>query len=321
MIDITGAENRVARLMEDSLATRVTLRGDRIEIAGEAGEADAIAKLFSELIDRAQAGHSLDMHAVRSAIGNIAHEGRYVSPYGDDVVLDARGRKVRPKTLGQKRYLEAIRENVITFGIGPAGTGKTYLAMASALAALRDRQVNRLVFTRPVVEAGENLGFLPGTLEEKIDPYMRPLFDALFDMFEREQAEMLLESGAVEVAPLAFMRGRTFNDSFLILDEAQNTTPAQMKLFLTRLGFQSRMVITGDDTQIDLPHGQSGLIQARQTLSGIDGIAFCSFDELDVVRNPLVAKIVEAYARMEEKHAGNPLSYTGKTAPLDESED
>ncbi len=301
MIDITGAENRVAKLIEDSLATRVTLRGDHIEIEGEADEADAIAKMFSELIDRALEGRSLDGHAVRSAIGNIARERRYVSPYGGDVVLDARGRKVHPKTLGQKRYLEAIRENAITFGIGPAGTGKTYLAMASALAALRNHEVHRLVFTRPVVEAGENLGFLPGTLEEKIDPYMRPLFDALYDMLEREQAEMLLESGAIEVAPLAFMRGRTFNDSFLILDEAQNTTPAQMKLFLTRLGFRSRMVITGDDSQTDLPHGQSGLIQARRALADIDGIAFCSFDEVDVVRNPLVAKIVEAYAHMEEK--------------------
>lgn len=300
-VDLVGPGDQVFRLIEDSFDSSIALRGDVIQIDGEAVEADALAKLFSDLVDRARAGRPGDVHAVRSAIGHIKREGRYLNPYGDDVVLSAHGRSIRAKTLGQKRYLDAILDNTITFGIGPAGTGKTYLAMASALAALRRKEVRRLVFTRPVVEAGENLGFLPGTLEEKIDPYIRPLFDALFDMLEREQAEALLETGVIEVAPLAFMRGRTFDDSFLILDEAQNTTPTQMKLFLTRLGFRSKMVVTGDDTQLDLPRGVSGLKGLEGILGSVEGIAFCRFDEVDVVRHTLVAQIVEAYARAEAR--------------------
>ena len=299
MVELVGPGSQIAHLIEDSFDATVTLRGDRIVVAGEPNEADALAKLFSDLIDHVLSGRPSDVHAVRSAIGHIKGEGRYENPFTDDVVLTAHGRSVRPKTLGQKRYVDAIRANTITFGIGPAGTGKTYLAMACAIAALRAKQVRRLVFTRPVVEAGENLGFLPGTLEEKIDPYIRPLFDALYDMLEREQADALLENGVIEVAPLAFMRGRTFNDSFLILDEAQNTTPAQMKLFLTRLGFRSKMVVTGDDTQLDLPHGISGLKGIQEILGGVDDIAFCRFGDVDVVRHSLVAKIVEAYARAE----------------------
>lgn len=299
MVDLVGPKSQIAHLIEDSFDATITLRGDKVTVTGDPAEVDALAKLFSDLIDHVMAGHPSDVHAVRSAIGLIKGEGRYENPFTDDVVLSAHGHSVRPKTLGQKRYVDAIRANTITFGVGPAGTGKTYLAMASAIAALRRREVRRLIFTRPVVEAGENLGFLPGTLEEKIDPYMRPLFDALYDMLEREQVDALLQGGVIEVAPLAFMRGRTFNDCFLILDEAQNTTPEQMKLFLTRLGFRSKMVITGDDTQLDLPRGISGLKGIQGILGDVDDIAFCRFDEVDVVRHSLVAKIVEAYAKAE----------------------
>ena len=299
MVELVGEGSKIAHLIEDSFDATITVRGDKITISGSPMETDALAKLFSDLIDHVMSGHPSNIHAVRSAIGHIKGEGRYENPFNDDVVLTAHGRSVRPKTLGQKRYVDSIRNNTITFGIGPAGTGKTYLAMACAIAALRAKLVRRLVFTRPVVEAGENLGFLPGTLEEKIDPYIRPLFDALYDMLEREQADALLDDGVIEVAPLAFMRGRTFNDSFLILDEAQNTTPAQMKLFLTRLGFRSKMVITGDDTQLDLPRGVSGLNGIEGILGGVDDIVFCRFGEVDVVRNSLVAKIVEAYAKAE----------------------
>ena len=208
---------------------------------------------------------------------------------------------VRPKTAGQKRYVDAIRANTITFGVGPAGTGKTYLAMAMAVAALKRKEVGRIILTRPVVEAGENLGFLPGTLEEKIDPYIRPLYDALFDMTDMERARSLIEDGVIEIAPLAFMRGRTLNDSFIILDEAQNTTSEQMKMFLTRLGFGSKMVVTGDATQTDLPAGKSGFVSVRRILEGIDDIAFCDFTGADVVRHSLVAAIVSAYDRAAGK--------------------
>ena len=218
----------------------------------------------------------------------------------EDILLTYRGRAIRPKTAGQKRYVDAIRENTVTFGIGPAGTGKTYLAMAMAVAALKRKEVNRIILTRPVVEAGKNLGFLPGTLTEKVDPYIRPLYDALFDMTDMERARELIEGGVIEIAPLAFMRGRTFNDSFIILDEAQNTTPEQMKMFLTRLGFNSKMVITGDVTQVDLPHGYSGLKGVRRILEGVEDIAFRDLTGRDVVRHNLVARIVEAYERAAE---------------------
>ncbi|MDD7689629.1 MAG: PhoH family protein, partial [Ellagibacter isourolithinifaciens] len=217
----------------------------------------------------------------------------------EDILLTFRGRAIRPKTAGQKRYVDAIRSHTITFGLGPAGTGKTYLAMAMAVAALKRKEVGRIILTRPIVEAGENLGFLPGTINEKVDPYIRPLYDALFDMTDMERANDLIDSGVIEIAPLAFMRGRTLNDSFIILDEAQNTTPEQMKMFLTRLGFNSKMVVTGDLTQRDLPRTRSGLADAERVLGDIDDVSFCRLSGKDVVRHCLVAAIVTAYDRAD----------------------
>ena len=228
----------------------------------------------------------------------------------DDVLLTFRGRAIRPKTAGQKRYVDSIRKNTITFGVGPAGTGKTYLAMAMAVAALKRKEVGRIVLARPVVEAGESLGFLPGTLQEKLDPYVRPLYDALFDMTDMERGNSLIEQGVIEIAPLAFMRGRTMNDAFVILDEAQNTTPEQMKMFLTRLGFNSRFVVTGDASQKDLK-GASGLDHARRVLSGVDDIDFIDLDRNDIVRHTLVARIVDAY-NADAETGGKPAFQTDR---------
>ena len=218
-------------------------------------------------------------------------------------ILSSRGKNIRPKTVNQKNYVDAIDQNTIVFGIGPAGTGKTYLAMAKAVQALHRKEVSRIILTRPAVEAGERLGFLPGTLSDKIDPYLRPLFDALHDMLDPETVPKLMATGTIEVAPLAYMRGRTLNDSFIILDEAQNTTPEQMKMFLTRLGFNSKMIVTGDVTQIDLPGGNSGLKIAKEILSDVTDMKFCVLDSTDVVRHSLVGKIVDAYSKFEEKQA------------------
>ena len=298
---IVGATDELLHVIEGAFASRITVRGDTIVLEGDPLEVQQLTALFSDLIKLVEEGGMPDVDYVRRAI-ELLHTAEF-SPTAlrEDILLTYRGRAIRPKTAGQKRYVDAIRTHTVTFGIGPAGTGKTYLAMAMAVAALKRKEVGRIILTRPVVEAGESLGFLPGTLTEKIDPYIRPLYDALYDMTDMERANVLLENGTIEIAPLAFMRGRTLNDSFIILDEAQNTTPEQMKMFLTRLGFGSKMVITGDITQLDLPKGVSGLKSVRSILEGIDDIAFCDFTGKDVVRHSLVAAIVAAYDAAEGK--------------------
>ncbi len=299
MPSLCGVSDDVLRVIQDSFSARITIRGNRISISGDPAEVSSIASVFVDLIKSLESGATLTVDHVHRAV-DFVREGQYApGALRDDILLTYRGRSIRPKTLGQKRYADSIRKHTITFGIGPAGTGKTYLAMAMAVAALKRKEVERIILTRPVVEAGESLGYLPGTLAEKVDPYIRPLHDALFDMVDSERAAHLVETGVVEIAPLAYMRGRTLNDSFVILDEAQNTTPDQMKMFLTRLGFGSKMVVTGDVTQLDLPRGVSGLKSVRPVLEGLDDIAFCELSSRDVVRHSLVARIVEAYEKAE----------------------
>ncbi len=303
-VALLGARDEVLRAIEKGFPdVDVHVRSTTITITGEESRVDVVVLLLSELIDVARAGTPLTADAVERAISLLDVAARPAEVLADDV-LTAHGRSVRPKSLGQKTYTDAIEESTITFGIGPAGTGKTYLAMAKAVDALARKQVSRIILTRPAVEAGENLGFLPGSLTDKIDPYLRPLYDALHDMLEPEALPRLMAAGTIEVAPLAYMRGRTLNDAFVILDEAQNTSPEQMKMFLTRLGFGSKMVVTGDVSQIDLP-GQrpSGLLVVRRILDGVDGIAFCELGSADVVRHRLVGRIVEAYSRYEAQAA------------------
>ncbi|HST54812.1 MAG TPA: PhoH family protein [Solirubrobacteraceae bacterium] len=293
--ELAGSQDAVLRALEEHLDCRVFLRGNLLTLDGEEHETHAGERVVHELSDLISRGHQIGPGTIAAVTGALdAHE----SPARvlEDVIWRHRSLRVAPKTVNQKRYVDSIRANTITFGVGPAGTGKTFLAVAMAAAALARHEVNRIILTRPAVEAGERLGFLPGDLMAKVDPYLRPLFDALHDMLEPEKVSQHLERGVIEIAPLAFMRGRTLNDSFVILDEAQNTTPEQMKMFLTRLGFGSRMVVTGDVTQVDLPREQrSGLIVVGEVLDEVDGIEFVRFGGEDVVRHKLVQRIVEAY--------------------------
>ena len=299
VLQVTGPGDALLRAAERMVDAEVTLRGDQLQISGAAGEVELFARFFSWLVRRAQEGLPTTEADVERTISAMRGDGLDAASFKDEVLLAHRGRSIRPKTAGQARYIEAIRQNTLTFCIGPAGTGKTYLAMAMAVAALKRHEVGRIVLTRPVVEAGESLGFLPGTLEEKIDPYVRPLLDALFDMTDAERANALINQGVIEIAPLAYMRGRTLNDAFVILDEAQNTTPEQMKMFLTRLGFNSKFIITGDATQRDLPRRKGGLTDIERILGGVPDIAFIHLGHTDVVRHQLVGRIVEAYDAFE----------------------
>jgi phosphate starvation-inducible PhoH-like protein len=281
--------------LRDRLACTILLRGNRLTIAGNDVSVAEARAVVDELVELVETGQEIGPATV-DAVLNAIDQAENVQDVFGDVVWRHRGKQITPKTVTQKRYVDAIRGCTVTFGIGPAGTGKTYLAMALAVAALQDRQVARVILTRPAVEAGERLGFLPGDMLAKVDPYLRPLFDALYDMLDAERLNTYMERGTIEVAPLAFMRGRTLNDSFIILDEAQNTSPEQMQMFLTRLGFGSKVVVTGDVTQVDLPREQaSGLIHVQDILGSIDGIAFIRFGHEDVVRHKLVQRIVEAY--------------------------
>jgi phosphate starvation-inducible PhoH-like protein len=294
MARLVGPLNENLRLVEDAFpGARIIARGNEFTIDGE--DAILATRSVDELRLLLEQGHAVDVQVVHRTIDMVRADERPSEVLTSEVLRSARGRSVRPKTSGQKRYAEAIAANVVTFGIGPAGTGKSYLAVALGVQALQAKQVDRILLTRPAVEAGERLGFLPGDLMAKIDPYLRPLYDALYDMLGTEGARRLLEAGTVEVAPLAYMRGRTLNNSFIILDEAQNTTAEQMKMFLTRIGFGSKVVVTGDVTQVDLPGGRSGLVGLEKVLSGIDGLAFVHLGRRDVVRHRIVQDIVSAY--------------------------
>jgi phosphate starvation-inducible PhoH-like protein len=307
MVALLGAQDEILSGIERAFPrTDIHVRGNEITITGRHGDVALVERLVDELITVLGAGQALSLDAVERTVSMLRQQ---TSERPADVltlnVLSNRGRTIRPKTLNQKRYVDAIDEHTVVFGIGPAGTGKTYLAMAKAVQALQAKRVNRIILTRPAVEAGERLGFLPGTLTEKIDPYLRPLYDALHDMVDPESIPRLIAAGTIEVAPLAYMRGRSLNDAFIILDEAQNTSPEQMKMFLTRLGFGSKMVVTGDVTQVDLPDGtRSGLRIVREILEGIDDVRFHLLTSADVVRHRLVTEIVDAYGRWDEAQAG-----------------
>lgn len=302
-VSLFGSFDQNVKLIEDEYAVNVVSRGSDLKVTGEPENVSSAVRAISGLFTLINKGETLNEQNVRYVISlvNEGNEDKLASISADCICITAKGRPLKPKTLGQKKYIEAIRDNTIVFGIGPAGTGKTYLAVAMAVTAFRAKEVNRIILTRPAVEAGEKLGFLPGDLQQKVDPYLRPLYDALFDMLGVESFQKYQERGNIEVAPLAYMRGRTLDDSFIILDEAQNTTPEQMKMFLTRLGFNSKIVVTGDVTQIDLPDGKrSGLIEATRILRNIKDIAQIEFNEKDVVRHKLVQDIVKAYEKYEE---------------------
>jgi phosphate starvation-inducible protein PhoH and related proteins len=303
MVGLLGQRDELLRMVEDAFPVSIHVRGNEITVTGDGPETERVGRLFEELVVLLELGHELDRENLGRSIAMLKADQRPTEVLSVEVV---RGRKtVRPKTSGQKRYVDAVRESTITFAIGPAGTGKSYLAVALAVQALQAKQVNRIILTRPAVEAGERLGFLPGDVLAKVDPYLRPLYDALYDMVEPEAVSRLMERGTIEVAPLAYMRGRTLNDSFIILDEAQNTTAEQMKMFLTRLGFGSKAVVTGDVTQIDLPdgRGRSGLLAVRSVLEDIEGLVFVELGSGDVVRHKIVQDIVDAYERHESERA------------------
>ena len=302
-VSLFGSFDQNVKLIEDEYAVNVVSRGSDLKVTGEPENVSNAIRAINGLFTLINKGETLNEQNVRYVVSlvNEGNEDKLASISADCICITAKGRPLKPKTLGQKKYIEAIRDNTIVFRIGPAGTGKTYLAVAMAVTAFRSKEVNRIILTRPAVEAGEKLGFLPGDLQQKVDPYLRPLYDALFDMLGVESFQKYQERGNIEVAPLAYMRGRTLDDSFIILDEAQNTTPEQMKMFLTRLGFNSKIVVTGDVTQIDLPDGKrSGLIEATRVLRNLKDIAQIEFNEKDVVRHKLVQDIVKAYEKYEE---------------------
>jgi phosphate starvation-inducible protein PhoH and related proteins len=301
-LTLAGEHDAHLRILEDRLDCSLTLRGNVLMLDGSEEAVAKARNAVDELLVVIRSGRPVNAPIVDSLMDIAVNSSGSPSEVYGDVVWTHRGRQIGPRTLNQKGYVDAVRRNTITFGIGPAGTGKTYLATAMAVSAFSSKQVGRIILTRPAVEAGESLGFLPGTVSEKVDPYFRPLFDALYDMMDGEKLAALIEKGEIEVAPLAFMRGRTLNDSFIILDEAQNTSPEQMKMFLTRLGFGSKMVVTGDITQIDLPHSRtSGLVTVRQVLEEVPDIGIVQFDGHDVVRHKLVQRIVNAYREHDER--------------------
>lgn len=303
-VSLFGSFDENIRLIEAQYNVKIVSRGAEIKVSGDAENVAKATRAINGLLTLINRGEALSEQNVRYVLSlvNEGNEDKLCEMTGDCVCITAKGKPIKPKTLGQKKYLECIKNNTITLGAGPAGTGKTYLAVAMAVNAFRAKEVNRIILTRPAVEAGEKLGFLPGDLQQKVDPYLRPLYDALFDMLGAESFQRYQERGSIEVAPLAYMRGRTLDDSFIILDEAQNTTREQMKMFLTRLGFNSKIVVTGDITQIDLPDGKkSGLVEAMKILKGIDDIAINIFTEKDVVRHRLVQDIIKAYERQDAR--------------------
>ena len=303
-VSLFGSFDENIRLIESQYNVKVVSRGSEIKVSGDAENVAKATRAINGLLTLINRGEALSEQNVRYVLSlvNEGNEDKLCEMTGDCVCITAKGKPIKPKTLGQKKYLECIKNNTITLGAGPAGTGKTYLAVAMAVNAFRAKEVNRIILTRPAVEAGEKLGFLPGDLQQKVDPYLRPLYDALFDMLGAESFQRYQERGSIEVAPLAYMRGRTLDDSFIIIDEAQNTTREQMKMFLTRLGFNSKIVVTGDITQIDLPDGKkSGLVEAMKILKGIDDIAINIFTEKDVVRHRLVQDIIKAYERQDAR--------------------
>ena len=321
VISVFGSFDQNLRLIETELNVKILDRDNLIHITGEAENVMLAEKAINGLLELAARGENIDAQNVRYILSLVQNgrEGEIQKLAGDVICITAKGKPIKPKTIGQREYCEAIANNTVTLGIGPAGTGKTYLAVAAAVAAFRAEKVNRIILTRPAVEAGERLGFLPGDLQSKVDPYLRPLYDALFDMLGPDTYQKYLERGNIEVAPLAYMRGRTLDDSFIILDEAQNTSREQMKMFLTRIGFGSKVVITGDITQIDLPEDKvSGLKVAMRVLEGMDDIAVCTLTGADVVRHRLVQKIIEAYEVYEKRHpAGQAAAQPAKTAGTD----